>query len=161
MVDSESTSLLTTQLYRVAIRDLKLTGLSSAESKKKQNEIGLNNIHPPVRAPAWLCCLLPCLLKTKSMEAYHECVPEHANVKRNGKWVNLDSTSIVTGDIIKVSAGERVPADMRIVEVEVVSECSYVIRRQPTTRQDSKLIKFVVLQTNLFFSFLFNCLYCR
>lgn len=91
-------------------------GLSSAEAKKVRENVGLNQIPPPLSAPAWLCCLLPCLLRTKSMEAYHECVPEHAQVKRNKNFINLDANSIVPGDIVKIESGMRVPADIRIIE---------------------------------------------
>lgn len=51
------------------------------------------------------------------MESFHECVPEHANIKRNGKWLKMDSASVVPGDLLKVVAGQRVAADMRIIEV--------------------------------------------
>ena len=73
-------------------------GLTSDEARKSRQVNGLNNIPPPIAAPAWLCCLLPCLLKTKSMEQYHECVPEYAFVMRNKRWVKMDSASIVPGD---------------------------------------------------------------
>jgi len=35
-------------------------GLTSNEAKAKRNSGGLNIIPPPLSAPAWLCCLLPC-----------------------------------------------------------------------------------------------------
>ena len=80
-------------------------GLTSDEARKSRQVNGLNNIPPPIAAPAWLCCLLPCLLKTKSMEQYHECVPEYAFVMRNKRWVKMDSASIVPGDLIRVESG--------------------------------------------------------
>jgi magnesium-transporting ATPase (P-type) len=80
-------------------------GLTSEEARRSRQTNGLNNIPAPIAAPAWLCCLLPCLLKTKSMEQYHECVPEFAFVMRNKRWVKMDSASIVPGDLIRVEAG--------------------------------------------------------
>jgi Cation transporter/ATPase, N-terminus len=82
-------------------------GLTSDEARKSRQVNGLNNIPPPIAAPAWLCCLLPCLLKTKSMEQYHECVPEYAFVMRNKRWVKMDSASIVPGDLIRVESGGK------------------------------------------------------
>uniref|UniRef100_A0A6T5VPP8 Uncharacterized protein n=1 Tax=Chromulina nebulosa TaxID=96789 RepID=A0A6T5VPP8_9STRA len=95
-----------------------LDGLSTAQAKKRRNLYGLNNVPSPVNAPAWLCCLLPCLLRTKEMLIYNDSVPEHAIVKRNGKWINMDSASLVPGDIVKIDTHERIPADIRLIEVD-------------------------------------------
>jgi hypothetical protein len=92
-------------------------GLNSQQSKIIRGKVGLNNVPPPLSAPAWLCCLLPCLLRTKAMQEYNECVPEHAMVKRNGTLLNMDTTSLVPGDIVIINEGQRVPADIRIIEV--------------------------------------------
>jgi hypothetical protein len=48
------------------------TGLqyNHAERQQFRYEMGANIIPPPVDCPAWLCCLLPCLLKTKKMKYY-------------------------------------------------------------------------------------------
>ena len=82
-------------------------GLTSDEARRARASNGLNNIPAPLAAPAWLCCLIPCLLKTKSMEQYHECVPEYTFVMRNRRWVKMDSASIVPGDVIRVEAGGK------------------------------------------------------
>jgi hypothetical protein len=92
-------------------------GLTTSQAKQKRHAVGLNFVKPPITAPAWLCCLLPCLLSTTSMKKYNECVPDYGYVKRNGKWVKLDATSIVPGDVIRVGRDERVPADLRIFKV--------------------------------------------
>ena len=119
---SEADALLITGVQKLSAQQIfqqyrtSADGLTSAEAKKIRENVGLNQIPPPLSAPAWLCCLLPCLLRTKSMEAYHECVPEHAQVRRNKNYVNLDANSIVPGDIVKIESGSRVPADVRIIE---------------------------------------------
>lgn len=53
------------------------------------------------------------------MEKFQECVPDHAFVRRNGVWIKMDSNSLVPGDIIQVRTNERVPADIRVIEVSV------------------------------------------
>ena len=78
-----------------------------------REKYGYNRVSPPLTAPAWLCCLLPCLLKTKAMMEYNETVPEFAYVRRNKNWIKMDATSLVPGDIVKISDGDRVPADVR------------------------------------------------
>lgn len=35
-------------------------------------------------------------------------------VRRDGKWVRVSSTEIVVGDLVRISAGDRVPADIRL-----------------------------------------------
>ena len=92
-------------------------GLDKEKTRAIRSISGLNKVPPPLQYPAWLCCLLPCLLKTKAMLDYNEVVPEHATVRRDKTWVKIDSTSLVPGDIVVVKDEERVPADLRIIEV--------------------------------------------
>ena len=35
-------------------------------------------------------------------------------VRRNGKWIRVSSTELVVGDLVRLSAGDRVPADIRL-----------------------------------------------
>ena len=35
-------------------------------------------------------------------------------VRRNGKWVRMSSEELVVGDLVRLSAGDRVPADIRL-----------------------------------------------
>ena len=37
-------------------------------------------------------------------------------MRRNKNWVKMDSTSLVPGDIVMIKDGERVPADIRIID---------------------------------------------
>ena len=102
-------------------------GLTTEEAKKAREKHGLNSVPPPLSAPAWLCCLLPCLLSTQQMKDYNDAVPEYAMVMRNKKWMKMDSASVVPGDVIRVEAGERIAADMRVIEsMGCTMETSYV-----------------------------------
>lgn len=42
-------------------------------------------------------------------------------VLRDGKWPTEDSKNLVPGDIVEVKIGDRVPADIRIVQLLSVS----------------------------------------
>jgi Cation transporter/ATPase, N-terminus len=77
-------------------------GLDTEDAKAARSKNGLNTIPPPLSAPAWLCCLLPCLLHTKAMRDFNEAVPEYAQVIRNKRWLKMDAASLVPGDVIKV-----------------------------------------------------------
>jgi magnesium-transporting ATPase (P-type) len=79
---------------------------------------GSNKIVIPGECPAWLCCLLSLKRNNpRTQLSLEDCIPEHAKVLRNGKFILMDSRSIVIGDIVKISKGDSVPADLRIFEV--------------------------------------------
>lgn len=37
-------------------------------------------------------------------------------VRRDGNWIRLPSSELVVGDTVRLSAGERVPADLRLIQ---------------------------------------------
>lgn len=52
----------------------------------------------------------------KAIEALSNMVPENAAVMRNGNIITIPVSEIVPGDIVQVSAGDRIPADMRLIQ---------------------------------------------
>ncbi len=52
----------------------------------------------------------------KAIEALSSMVPENATVIRNGNIITIPVSEIVPGDIVQVAAGDRIPADMRILQ---------------------------------------------
>jgi Mg2+-importing ATPase len=48
--------------------------------------------------------------------AMHSSMRHHAAVRRDGRFVSVDVADLVTGDIVRLSLGEAVPADLRIIE---------------------------------------------
>ncbi len=57
----------------------------------------------------------------KAIEALSDMVPENATVLRDGKYIMIPVSEIVPGDIVQLAAGDRVPADMRIVQQKNLS----------------------------------------
>ncbi len=57
----------------------------------------------------------------KTLEALRNMTAPVATVIRQGKEKNIPSDSIVPGDIVKISAGNRAPADGKILETSGVS----------------------------------------
>ena len=90
-------------------------GLSSEWARRLWREP--NMIPNPNPFPAWLCCLLPCLMATPGMIAYNRMRAETACVKRDSNFFLIDSENLVVGDLVKLCEGEVVPADIRVLQV--------------------------------------------
>lgn len=52
----------------------------------------------------------------RAMDALREMVSSEADVIRDGKMISIPSEELVPGDVIYLEAGDRVPADGRIIE---------------------------------------------
>uniref|UniRef100_Q3ARH1 ATPase, E1-E2 type n=1 Tax=Chlorobium chlorochromatii (strain CaD3) TaxID=340177 RepID=Q3ARH1_CHLCH len=52
----------------------------------------------------------------KAIEALSSMVPENATVIRDGNVLTIPVAELVPGDIVQVAAGDRIPADMRIIQ---------------------------------------------
>jgi Ca2+-transporting ATPase len=52
----------------------------------------------------------------KSLEALKELAAPQVVVLRNGKWIKIPSKGLVIGDIIKFGSGDRIGADVRIID---------------------------------------------
>ncbi len=52
----------------------------------------------------------------KAMEAIGQMLALKARVRRAGQWRSIPAEDLVPGDIVEVRAGDRVPADIRLLE---------------------------------------------
>ena len=52
----------------------------------------------------------------RAAERLRQEVAPTASVRRDGRWVDLPRRSLVPGDVIRLLAGDRVPADARLLE---------------------------------------------
>lgn len=52
----------------------------------------------------------------KAIEALKQLTSPHARILREGKIIDIDAALVVPGDVLILSAGDRVPADARIME---------------------------------------------
>ncbi|WP_457744617.1 cation-translocating P-type ATPase [Sulfurimonas sp.] len=52
----------------------------------------------------------------KSMDALKNMASPMAQVKRDGTWSEVSADSLVSGDIVKLTTGSKIQADMRIIE---------------------------------------------
>ncbi|BBZ73801.1 magnesium-translocating P-type ATPase [Mycobacterium paraseoulense] len=68
----------------------------------------------------------------------HASVHHNAVVRRDGKFVSLAVTALVPGDVIRLSLGEAVPADIRLIEVNGL-ECNESILTGESTGSEKSV----------------------
>jgi len=52
----------------------------------------------------------------QAMDAIRRMLAPHTSVLRDGKRCSVDSATVVPGDVVLLEAGEKVPADLRLIE---------------------------------------------
>lgn len=57
----------------------------------------------------------------KTVEALKQLVGFKAKVRRGGKTVEIDTQELVPGDIVLLEAGQKIPADIRLLEISDLS----------------------------------------
>ena len=61
------------------------------------------------------------------MESFKKMIPQEAIVLRNGQKITLNAIECVVGDIVFVKFGDRVPADIRIVDCKGLKASKYTL----------------------------------
>ena len=56
-----------------------------------------------------------------ALDALKNMQAKNCQVKRGGKWMTIDASELVPGDIVKVSQGDNIPADIRLLELNSIS----------------------------------------
>ena len=72
----------------------------------------------------------------KIMESFKNLVPQYALVRRAGEKVQIKAEELTLGDIVEVKFGDRIPADIRIIEARgfKVDNSSLTGESEPQTR---------------------------
>merc|ERR1719507_1585533 len=73
---------------------------------------------------------------SKIMESFKNMVPQYALCLREGEKVTIPATELTLGDIIEVKFGDRMPADMRVLEARAfkVDNSSLTGESEPQSR---------------------------
>jgi len=77
---------------------------------------------------------------SRIMESFKKLVPNYATVIRDGQRDTIDTSKLVVGDLVEVNAGDRVPADIRIVKSNQlrVDNSSLTGESEPQSRSADK-----------------------
>uniref|UniRef100_H9GDC9 Calcium-transporting ATPase n=1 Tax=Anolis carolinensis TaxID=28377 RepID=H9GDC9_ANOCA len=77
----------------------------------------------------------------KSLEELNKLVPPECNCLREGKLQHFLARELVPGDVVCLSMGDRVPADLRLIEVTdlLVDESSFTGEAEPCSKNDNIL----------------------
>ena len=52
----------------------------------------------------------------RALDGIRKMLSLHAQVRRDGVWVDVNAEVLVPGDIVRVKSGDKVPADVRLIE---------------------------------------------
>ena len=52
----------------------------------------------------------------KALEGIRKMLSLNAQVRRDGQWGEVEADTLVPGDIVRLGSGDRVPADLRLIE---------------------------------------------
>ena len=55
------------------------------------------------------------------MDSFKNCIPQVALVVRNGEKIDLHTEELVVGDIIEVTFGDMIEADIRIIYIYIMN----------------------------------------
>lgn len=82
-----------------------------------------------------------------AIEALSDMVPENATVLRDGTNITIPVSEIVPGDIVSMEAGERIPADMRLIHQKnlMVAEAALTGESLPVQKSITSVDKDVPL----------------
>lgn len=96
------------------------------------------------------------LKSENAIEALKDLSVSKVQVKRDGAWVEIDATELVTGDIIMLEAGDKIPADARVMKAiqAKVDESILTGESIAVEKTEQAIAKNVMLQeqTNMVFS---------
>jgi len=57
----------------------------------------------------------------QALEALKDLQPEFARCRRDGAWMTIQARELVPGDIVQVRVGDKIPADIRLIDIKTSS----------------------------------------
>ncbi|MBN2838007.1 MAG: HAD-IC family P-type ATPase [Fusobacteriaceae bacterium] len=90
----------------------------------------------------------------KIMESFQKMIPSIVKVLRDGNWIEINAKELVTGDIIMVQEGDKIPADCRLIEANAlkVDNASITGESEPQLRKLECTSNNILESRNMLFS---------
>ncbi|KAL4235055.1 ATPase [Mactra antiquata] len=87
----------------------------------------------------------------KSLEALTKLVPPKCHSLRDGQVETFLARDLVPGDIVDLMVGDRVPADLRLIQAKdlAIDESSFTGETHPSTKTTSTIPKDIVLSSGI------------
>jgi Ca2+-transporting ATPase len=72
----------------------------------------------------------------RSVEGLRSRIEPKVTVRRDGAWVEVPGTDLVEGDLLRLEAGDRVPADLQVATADLLAVDESVLTREslPVTK---------------------------
>ncbi|PPQ83830.1 hypothetical protein CVT26_005189, partial [Gymnopilus dilepis] len=79
----------------------------------------------------------------KSLEALNKLVPHHCHIIREGEEMHVLANELVPGDLVKFKTGDRIPADIRIIDaVDLEVDESSLTGETEARKKDAEACRF-------------------
>jgi magnesium-transporting ATPase (P-type) len=74
----------------------------------------------------------------QALEGIRRMLSLHAHVRRGGDWTEIEAEDLVPGDIVRLRSGDRVPADVRLLQAVNlrIEESALTGESVPSTKRD-------------------------
>lgn len=78
----------------------------------------------------------------KSLEKLQELAAPKMNVLREKEWITIPTEDAVVGDVVRIKTGDRIPADIRIIEANAleVDEATLTGESEPVVKQSKAIL---------------------
>jgi magnesium-transporting ATPase (P-type) len=78
----------------------------------------------------------------QALEGIRKMLSLHAHARRDGQWVEIEAQELVPGDVVRLRSGDRVPADVRLIEaVNLQIEESALTGESVPTEKDTQPVE--------------------
>ncbi len=77
----------------------------------------------------------------RAIEALGRHLSTSATVRRNGRWRRIDAGDLVAGDVVRLLAGDRVPADVRLLQARSIAVDESIVtgESEPVEKDDETI----------------------
>lgn len=78
----------------------------------------------------------------QALKGLRKMLSSHAHARRDGEWIEIKAEDLVSGDIVRLRSGDRVPADLRLMETTNlrIEEAALTGESMPTEKNSEPVL---------------------